>query len=197
MSIRYLHTGSKNRTRCHSIIADPVSAVRELIDNSIDAEAKKITIKVDADTVGCRFILVRDDGKGILPKDRPLAFLYQTSSKIRCMKDFSECETLGFRGEALSLLCKLACQQGSMEVITRCEREPFASRWFVVSTGEIKDGRFIKEIHPQGTTFIVRSLFSGSAGANRQILARSEKKMKELEHLILHYSMIHLSLIHI
>ena len=81
------------------MVERPSSVVKELIENSIDAEAKNITIEIEEG--GQSLIKIIDDGWGIHPDDMKKAFMPHATSKIKNSEDIYSIQTLGFRGEAL------------------------------------------------------------------------------------------------
>ncbi len=88
------------------VIDRPVSVVKELIENSIDAGAENIEIYIEKG--GKKLIEVRDDGEGILKEDLPLVFLRHSTSKIKKIKDLESVKTMGFRGEALTSISEIS-----------------------------------------------------------------------------------------
>ncbi len=98
-----------NQIAAGEVIERPASVVKELVENSVDAGASKISVEV---TNECRNIRVADNGSGIHPDDIVLAFSKHATSKIQTDEDLFGIETLGFRGEALSSIIsisKLSC----------------------------------------------------------------------------------------
>ena len=98
-----------NQIAAGEVIERPASVVKELVENSIDAKATKISIEINND---CRDIRVADNGSGIHPDDIMLAFSKHATSKLQNDEDLFEIETLGFRGEALASIIsisKLTC----------------------------------------------------------------------------------------
>ncbi len=81
------------------VIERPVSVVKELVENSVDANAKRIEVYIA--NGGKKLIEVRDDGDGILKEDLSIVFERHSTSKIKSLKDLESIKTLGFRGEAL------------------------------------------------------------------------------------------------
>lgn len=98
-----------NQIAAGEVIERPASVVKELVENSVDAGATKISIEINND---CRDIRVADNGSGIHPDDIMLAFSKHATSKIATDEDLFDIHTLGFRGEALSSIIsisKLTC----------------------------------------------------------------------------------------
>jgi DNA mismatch repair protein MutL len=88
-----------NRIAAGEVVERPASAVKELVENAIDAGARRITVEIGE--AGRRLIRVTDDGEGMSPADAARSFLRHATSKIRTDGDLSSIQTLGFRGEAL------------------------------------------------------------------------------------------------
>jgi DNA mismatch repair protein MutL len=123
MSVQPLPPSSSVQLSAGQVLLDPVSIIKELIDNAIDAHAKSVFIEISSNTLDV--IQVKDNGYGINPDDRGIVGQRFCTSKIRCFEDLAEVggTTLGFRGEALNSLIQLA---GRVELTTRIEGETAA-----------------------------------------------------------------------
>lgn len=145
------------------VVERPASVLKELIENSLDAGAETVVVKVARG--GLSFLEVSDDGCGMDPEDALEALKRHATSKIRTIEDLSNITTLGFRGEALSSIAAVS----SMEIITRPGHSQEATR-IVVESG------VILEVSPWGapvgTRVRVEKLFN-KVPARRKFL-RSE-----------------------
>ena len=97
------------------VVERPASAVKELVENSIDAGAKNITIELQ--NGGMTFLRITDDGCGMDPVDARTAFLRHATSKIRRQEDLACIGTLGFRGEALAAISSVS----KIDLLTRAQ----------------------------------------------------------------------------
>ncbi len=104
--IRILSGQVANQIAAGEVIERPASVVRELLDNSIDAGANRIDIKIEEG--GKRLIRLRDNGVGMDKDDMLLALERHATSKITTVSDLFSIKTLGFRGEALPSICSVS-----------------------------------------------------------------------------------------
>ncbi|MBE6811671.1 MAG: DNA mismatch repair endonuclease MutL [Ruminococcaceae bacterium] len=132
------------------VVERPSSVVKEMLENSIDAGAKRVTVEIRSG--GVTFLRVTDDGCGIAPEDVKNAFVSHATSKISKQSDLDAIATLGFRGEALASVAAVS----RIEMLTRMQDADFGTR-YVIECGEEKTKE--ESGCPVGTTIIVRDLF--------------------------------------
>lgn len=128
----------------------PASVVKELVENSLDAGAGRVTIEIEG--AGRRMIRVIDDGDGIPAAELPLAFERFATSKIRLASDLARIHTYGFRGEALPSIAAVS----RVEVVTRPRGEDAGAR--IVVTGS-SPGAVLPASGADGTRVTVEDLF--------------------------------------
>lgn len=139
-----------NQIAAGEVIERPANVVKELVENSIDAGATKISVEIE--NGGITSIRITDDGKGIAPDDVALAFERHATSKIRSAEDLTKVMTMGFRGEALASIAAIA----KVELITRTREQEIGTK-VIVEGGDIISKEECGA--PYGTTIIVRELF--------------------------------------
>ena len=98
--IRVLDKQIADKIAAGEVIERPVSIIKELVENSIDAEADSIVVEIKKG--GKSYIRVTDNGQGIAHDETEKAFLRHATSKISTVRDLNSIQTLGFRGEALA-----------------------------------------------------------------------------------------------
>ena len=132
------------------VVERPASVVKELMENSIDAGAKNITVEIKDG--GMSYIRVTDDGSGISPDDVETAFLRHATSKLRDKRGLEAIATLGFRGEALAAISAVS----RIELVS-CQTGAEEGRKVLSEGGNILSNTAFG--CPTGTTMIVRDLF--------------------------------------
>lgn len=171
------------------VVERPASVVKELLENSIDAGAKKISIHVKGG--GIREIRISDDGCGMSREEVLLAVKRHATSKISDAEDLDRITTLGFRGEALPSIAAVS----RMEIITR-RKEDIVGTKVVLEGGEIKKVEDIGA--PVGTSVVVRDLFYNTP-ARRKFLKGEKREFYYIASLVekyaLLYAQIHIKLI--
>ena len=132
------------------VVERPASVVKELMENSIDAGATKITVEIK--NGGVRYIRITDNGCGISREDVPKAFISHATSKIKTEVDLDAIFTLGFRGEALASVAAVA----HIEMLTKTADDEIGTRYLISGGKEegIEDAGC-----PEGTTIMIRDLF--------------------------------------
>jgi len=139
-----------NQIAAGEVIERPASVVKEMVENSIDAGAKNITVEIK--NGGISYIRITDDGKGIARDDVEIAFERHATSKIRSAEDLQDVKSMGFRGEALASIASIA----NVELISKTEEQMTGTK-IVVEGGETLN---IEEVGcGKGTTITVRNLF--------------------------------------
>lgn len=150
MSIHVLDSETIDRIAAGEVVERPSSVVKELVENSIDAGAKAITVEVKEG--GIELVRVTDDGCGIDRTQLSTAFLRHATSKISDADDLEHIASLGFRGEALSSIAAVS----RVEIITKTPGTLTGTRMLLEGAKEVS----LEEIGaPDGTTFIMRNLF--------------------------------------
>jgi DNA mismatch repair protein MutL len=148
--IQILDSQAANQIAAGEVVERPVSVVKELIENALDAGAKQIEITIEGS--GVELIRIRDDGRGISAEDLPRAVLRHATSKIRTIDDLNHLRTLGFRGEALPSIASVS----KMEITTRMKDE-ISGRLLRIEGGNQSQFREIG--CPPGTTVTIEDLF--------------------------------------
>jgi DNA mismatch repair protein MutL len=179
--IRVLADHVANQIAAGEVVERPASVAKELVENSIDAGASRITIEIEAG--GRRLLKVSDDGEGMVRDDAVLAFERHATSKIRETEDLGAIGTLGFRGEALASIASVA----KIELTTCVEGASAATR-VAIEGGRMRD---VKDAaHPRGTTLSVRDLFF-NVPARRKFLRSEATETYHLTNLVTHYALAH------
>ncbi len=148
--IRILDKQIADKIAAGEVIERPVSIIKELVENSIDAGADSIVVEIKKG--GKTYIRVSDNGSGIARDEAEKAFLRHATSKIATVKDLDAIETLGFRGEALASISAVT----RTELLTKKADDKTGTR-LIIHGGEVISNA--PAGCPDGTTFVITDLF--------------------------------------
>jgi DNA mismatch repair protein MutL len=177
--IRVLPEIVANKIAAGEVVERPASVVKELVENAIDAGARKIFL--DTEAGGKRLIRISDDGCGMTPDDALLAFERHATSKMKTAEDLLSIATLGFRGEALPSIASVA----RVLLETRSLESPVGSQ-LEIAGGKILS---VKELAAApGTTVTVRDLFY-NIPARRKFLKSESTELGHISSLVTHYAL--------
>jgi DNA mismatch repair protein MutL len=179
MPIQILASEVASKIAAGEVVERPAAAVKELLDNALDAGATQIAIEVQGG--GVRLIRVVDNGIGIPPEEVDLAFERFATSKVSTTDDLESISSLGFRGEALPSIAAVS----EVTMVTRSQDE--LGGVFL----NIKDGAIMQKAKrgcPTGTTITVRSLFR-SFPARLKFLKSTATENGHIGQLVTQYSL--------
>jgi DNA mismatch repair protein MutL len=145
-----------NQIAAGEVIERPAAALKELMENSLDASATDITVHLEGG--GIRLLRVRDNGLGIAKDDLPLALMRNATSKICSLDDLQQVSSMGFRGEALASMAAVARLALTSRPSGVADDKPQAYAWKL----EAFDGRIgdpAPASHAQGTTVEIREIY--------------------------------------
>lgn len=174
MKINLLSDETINQIAAGEVIERPLSVVKELLENAIDAGSTAVSVEIRDG--GISMIRVTDNGGGIAEEDVRNAFVRHATSKIRDARDLISIQTLGFRGEALASIASVA----RVELITKTPGALMAVH-YQIEGGVEKD--FAQIGAPDGTTFIVRDLFK-NVPARRKFLKSPQAEAARIQDIL-------------
>ena len=160
-----------NQIAAGEVIQRPASAVKELIENAVDAGATEVQLIIK--DAGKSLIQVIDNGKGMSPTDLRMAFERHATSKIRLAEDLFQLNTKGFRGEALASIAAVA----HVEAHSRIESAEVASALYIEGTKVVRKD---VSVAPKGSSIAIKNLFF-NIPARRNFL---KTDAVELRHII-------------
>ena len=182
--IRQLSPELVNQIAAGEVIERPASVVKELVENSLDAGARRVEIDIEAG--GARLIRVRDDGAGIEPDDLPLAVAAHATSKIASFEDLERVGTLGFRGEALPSIA-------SVSRFALTSRLADADNAWRIEVDGGKPRAAAPAQHARGTQVDVRDLFY-NVPARRKFLRAERTEFGHVDELVKAIALAHPSI---
>ena len=179
--INLLDEHTSNKIAAGEVVEKPASVVKELVENSIDAEAKNITIEIEEG--GVSLIRIIDDGLGIYKDDIKKAFMPHATSKIRNVEDIYSITSLGFRGEALASIASVS----KVSLKSKIEEADFGNE-IIIEAGEIL---CTKEVGTnKGTIIEVRDLFY-NVPARRKFLKSTSREGSLINDIVSRIALSH------
>ncbi|MCU7798250.1 MAG: DNA mismatch repair endonuclease MutL [Candidatus Thiodiazotropha sp. (ex Myrtea spinifera)] len=175
MPIRRLPNQLVNQIAAGEVVERPASVVKELIENSLDAGARRIEIEIEQG--GTKLIKVRDDGVGISSQELVLALSRHATSKVSCFEDLESIKSMGFRGEALPSIGSVS----RLRLVSQHQESEAA--WEVLGDGEDNATEPKPAAHPQGTSIEVRDLFFNTP-ARRKFLRKEKTEFGHVQSLV-------------
>lgn len=179
--INLLNEETSNKIAAGEVLERPSSAVKELVENAIDAHSKVITIEIEDG--GQKFIRVSDDGDGIDSEDIEIAFLPHATSKISSIEDIYSINTLGFRGEALPSIAAV-----SHTILKSRSKDSQGGKEISISGG-VKN--YIKDVGCSiGTSIEVKDIFY-NVPARQKFLKSSQREAALISDIINRLALAH------
>ena len=175
MSIKPLPPQLINQIAAGEVIERPASAVKELVENSLDAGASFVTIEIEEG--GARLIRVSDDGDGIIKEELALALSRHATSKIASLNDLEAVMSFGFRGEALPSMSSISRFAITSRVVEN------QAAWCMKTDGTETDMQVAPAAHPVGTTVELREIFYNTP-ARRKFLKTDKTEFGHIETVI-------------
>ena len=170
--IRILDKSTADKIAAGEVVERPLSVVKELVENSIDAGAKKIVVEIK--NGGKSYIRVTDDGCGIAADECEKAFMRHATSKIINTEDLNSISTLGFRGEALASIAAIS----RTELLTKTKESKTGSK-LIIEGGQIIENTPVG--CPDGTTMVIRDLFFNTPARLKFMRADSAESSSVIE----------------
>ena len=170
--IRILDKNVSDKIAAGEVVESPLSVVKELVENSIDAGAKSIAVQIKGN--GSEYIRVSDDGCGIAGDEVETAFKRHATSKLEKFSDLNNLHTLGFRGEALASIAKVS----RVIMYTKRREDPLGTE-LVLEAGEVIKKEDIAV--DDGTGIIVQDLFFNIPARKKDLSYKRAKKNEIVE----------------
>jgi len=170
-----------NQIAAGEVVERPSSVVKELVENSLDAKAKRISINIEMG--GKNLISITDDGHGIAKEQLVLALSRHATSKIKSLDELTNVSTMGFRGEALPSIASVSALILKSKYLH--SDDAFELN---VSNGEIDGPKPC--VHPQGTSIEVKDLFF-NVPARRKFLRKDTTEFLHIEKMVKRLALSH------
>ena len=186
--IQVLDRETASRIAAGEVVTRPAAVVKELVENSLDAGARHITVEIEEG--GRRLIRVVDDGCGMPPEEAPLALMRHATSKIRQEEDLLCITSLGFRGEALPSIAQVS----RLELLTRTPGATGGWR-LLAEGGDLKESQVAAA--PEGTQVTVSDLFFNTPVRRKFLKSREAEQayiLETMRQLALGYPEVHFRL---
>ncbi|MFT6221476.1 MAG: DNA mismatch repair protein MutL, partial [Candidatus Endobugula sp.] len=173
--IKLLPPRLANQIAAGEVVERPASVIKEMLENSLDANASRIDI--DIENGGIKTMRIRDNGHGIARDDLALALSRHATSKIYVLDDLEAVGTLGFRGEALASVSSVS------RLILTSSTDDSAQGWAAKAEGQEMATELTPAPHQQGTTVEVRDLFFNTP-ARRKFMRTEKTEFNRIEEVV-------------
>ncbi len=180
--IKQLPPALANQIAAGEVVERPSAVVKELLENSIDANSKRIIIEIE--NGGTNIIRIRDDGIGITKEDLPLALARHATSKLTTIEDLYQISSLGFRGEALASIASVS----RFSLISRHHQANHA--WQLKTEGKDLTNHIEPAAHPIGTSIEVANLFY-NVPARKKFLKSARTEFIHIEEVVKRIALSH------
>jgi len=175
MTIEILPARLANQIAAGEVVERPASVIKELVENSLDANAT--TIKIDIEKGGIKRIRISDNGDGIEKEELTLALSRHATSKIKNLNDLEGISSLGFRGEALASISSVS----RLTLTSKPQGQDAA--WQACAEGRDMKVEVLPAAHPNGTTIDVKDLFFNTP-ARRKFMRTEKTEFTHIEEVV-------------